>query len=57
MNVFRGLGYPGQGFILDFYRYTDRYTCDNGASDNVWYYGRNVGTGVTGYVPLCNLVR
>ncbi|MGI5207522.1 hypothetical protein ACQEU6_38840 [Spirillospora sp. CA-108201] len=51
-----GLGYPGQKF--DAIRGSgpwDYYRCDNGVTSNFWIYGRNVATGVVGWVPDCNL--
>ncbi|WP_345405260.1 hypothetical protein [Nonomuraea salmonea] len=51
-----GLGYPGQGW--EIHRAVDgtSYTCDNGVTTTVWEYGRNLRTGVVGYVPSCNTV-
>jgi hypothetical protein len=53
-----GLGYPGQGFFSDFQEYTppNAYTCDNGVTTVYWNHGYDMATGVTGYVPFCNLV-
>ncbi|MEV0660794.1 hypothetical protein ACIBI3_11495 [Actinomadura luteofluorescens] len=51
-----GLGYPGQKF--DAIRGSgpwDYYSCDNGVTSNFWIYGRNMATGVVGWVPDCNL--
>ncbi|MFF5260198.1 hypothetical protein ACFY4C_14715 [Actinomadura viridis] len=50
-----GLGYPGQGFESDRVEKHAYYMCDNGLDTEWWYHGRNVGTGVTGWVPACNL--
>ncbi|TDD08772.1 hypothetical protein [Nonomuraea diastatica] len=45
----QGLGYPGQGFEVDNFAAGAPYTCD-------WEHGRNVATGVVGWVPSCNTV-
>lgn len=51
-----GLGYQGQGFLTDNTVVGDFYACDNGTSTNLWDHGRNNATGVTGWVPICNLI-
>lgn len=48
-----GLGYPGQGFDSQRLERHQHYTCDMGASD-LWHFGRNMTTGVSGWVPACN---
>jgi hypothetical protein len=55
-SAHNGLGYPGQGF--DWVNIWDKglYNCDNGQSTNSWYEGRDIATGVYGYVPGCNLI-
>ncbi len=53
-----GLGYPGQGFFVDSYQGTEEYMCDNGQYNaGHWFHGRDGATGLTGYVPMCNLVQ
>ncbi|MEO3872430.1 hypothetical protein ABGB18_26755 [Nonomuraea sp. B12E4] len=49
-----GLGYAGQGFQSDRVERHALYQCDHFASDE-WHHGRNVTTGVVGWVPACNL--
>lgn len=49
-----GLGYPGQGFDIDRVEEHGLYRCDQGQSTQ-WSHGRNVATGVVGWVPACNL--
>ncbi|TDE30795.1 hypothetical protein E1295_40775 [Nonomuraea mesophila] len=51
-----GLGYPGQGFEVDGFAAGTPYTCDNGVTTSDWEHGRNVATGVVGWVPSCNTV-
>lgn len=51
-----GLGYPGQGFDYQHTVSGAGYTCDNGGHTTRWEYGRNIATGVWGYVPTCNAV-
>ncbi|TDC99632.1 hypothetical protein E1292_31200 [Nonomuraea deserti] len=51
-----GLGYPGQGFEVDNFAAGAPYTCDNGVTTSDWEHGRNVATGVVGWVPSCNTV-
>jgi hypothetical protein len=48
-----GLGYPGQGLDSQRLERHEHYTCDMGASD-LWHFGRNMTTGVSGWVPACN---
>ncbi|MEU7641740.1 MULTISPECIES: hypothetical protein [unclassified Streptomyces] len=53
-----GLGYPGQGFGTDDGPEDGpQYNCDNGTSTTTWTHGTNRTTQVSGWVPLCNLVR
>lgn len=49
-----GQGYPGQWFDTDRAEEHALYRCDNGQSTR-WFHGRNVKTGVVGWVPGCNL--
>jgi hypothetical protein len=49
-----GLGYTGQGFESDRVEVHGTYRCDLSASD-AWHHGRNVTTGVLGWVPACDL--
>jgi hypothetical protein len=51
-----GLGYPGQGWDTNHGATGTWYTCDNGVSTTWWEYGRNVATGVVGWVPSCNTI-
>ncbi|GAA5037951.1 hypothetical protein HNP84_003232 [Thermocatellispora tengchongensis] len=51
-----GLGYPGQGFETERFDWGPEYVCDNGSIATLWGYGRNLATGVRGFVPSCNLV-
>ncbi len=51
-----GLGYPGQGWDLQSTGYGTAYTCDNGVTTTTWEHGRNIRTGVVGWVPSCNTV-
>ena len=49
-----GLGYPGQGFgSSDGPECGPYYTCDNGQTTDVYVYGTDRTTQVTGDVPLC----
>lgn len=50
-----GLGYAGQGFDSDRQEEHALYQCGNGQSTHTWFHGRNVTTGVVGWVPGCNL--
>ncbi|MCG5218501.1 hypothetical protein [Streptosporangium sp. KLBMP 9127] len=50
-----GLGYPGQGFQIDRVEIHGNYACQTGLSSNQWSHGRNLATGVVGWVPACNL--
>ncbi|MCO5968701.1 hypothetical protein [Actinoallomurus soli] len=49
-----GLGYPGQGFDVDTVYTSAAYTCDNGVTSWGALHGRDIATGVTGFVPICN---
>ncbi|MFB4281947.1 MULTISPECIES: hypothetical protein [unclassified Nonomuraea] len=49
-----GLGYAGQGFEANRSEEHGLYRCDNFES-TLWHHGRNVTTGVVGWVPACNL--
>ncbi|MCO5967982.1 MULTISPECIES: hypothetical protein [Actinoallomurus] len=49
-----GLGYPGQGFDVDMVYSAPAYTCDNGVTSWTSLHGRDIATGVTGFVPSCN---
>ncbi|MCK2219525.1 hypothetical protein MF672_037895 [Actinomadura sp. ATCC 31491] len=49
-----GLGYPGQGFAPDRSEEHELYRCDQFES-TLWHHGRNLATGVVGWVPACNL--
>ncbi|MEU6796600.1 hypothetical protein ABZ907_33320 [Nonomuraea wenchangensis] len=51
-----GLGYPGQGWDIQGTGYGTSYTCDNGVTTTTWEHGRNIRTGVVGWVPSCNTV-
>ncbi|MGW2150007.1 hypothetical protein ACWCOT_37270 [Nonomuraea bangladeshensis] len=51
-----GLGYPGQGWDIQGTGYGTAYTCDNGVTTTSWEHGRNIRTGVVGWVPSCNTV-
>ncbi|TDD17003.1 hypothetical protein [Nonomuraea diastatica] len=49
-----GVGYAGQGFESDRSEEHGLYRCDFFES-TLWHHGRNVATGVVGWVPACNL--
>ncbi|MFI7639378.1 hypothetical protein [Nonomuraea sp. NPDC049400] len=50
-----GLGHPGQGFESDRSQEHEPYRCDLFDS-TLWHHGRNVTTGVAGWVAACDLV-
>ena len=50
-----GLGYPGQEFVVEDHLNGERYVCEGGESQDLWYYGRNAATGVRGWVNYCNI--
>lgn len=54
-SVRRGLGYPGQEFVVEDHLNGERYVCEGGESQDLWYYGRNAATGVRGWVNYCNI--
>ena len=52
-----GLGYPGQKYdVTEVYggNANESYICANGVKTWTWLKGRDVATGVAGYVPHCN---
>lgn len=49
-----GLGGPGQGFESNRSEEHDFFSCGHFDS-TLWHHGRNVHTGVIGWVPACNL--
>ena len=51
-----GLGYPGQLFIGPGGSPSPDYQCDNGVVSHTFEQGTDQVTGVSGWVPLCNLV-
>jgi hypothetical protein len=51
-----GLGYPGQGFNFFDEANSNAYKCTNGVTSTWWFDGTDEATGVTGWVPACNLV-
>ena len=54
-SIHKGLGYPGQGFAVDDIVAGGSYTCDNNETTVIWNHGHNIATGVTGWVPACNI--
>ncbi|MFB4317398.1 hypothetical protein [Actinomadura sp. 21ATH] len=51
-----GRGYPGQGWRTDRVEQHAEYQCETHSTD-WWHYGRNLATGVVGWVPGCNLIQ
>ncbi|MGN9840085.1 hypothetical protein ACTMTI_18360 [Nonomuraea sp. H19] len=54
-SVRMGLGYRNQEFVAERDLNGERYVCQGGESQDLWYYGRNSATGVKGWVNFCNL--
>ncbi|MEU6793730.1 hypothetical protein ABZ907_18680 [Nonomuraea wenchangensis] len=48
-----GLGQPGESFALHRSEEHELYRCGRFES-TLWHHGRNLATGVTGWVPACN---
>ncbi len=56
-SIRSGLGYPNQLFNCDKGTFDGGpYTCDNGVTTSTWRHGTDAATGITGWVPDCNLV-
>jgi hypothetical protein len=51
-----GIGSPGDGFEVDEKIFADMVSCGDGEMTNVWYHGRDIRTGVAGWVSACFLV-
>lgn len=54
-SVRLGLGYRNQEFVAERHLNGERYVCQGGESQDLWYYGRNSATGIKGWVNFCNL--
>ncbi|MEV4287180.1 hypothetical protein AB0K40_16885 [Nonomuraea bangladeshensis] len=48
-----GLGQPGESFALHRSEEHELYRCGPFGS-TLWHHGRNLATGVTGWVPACD---
>ncbi|MGW0810037.1 hypothetical protein [Nonomuraea sp. NPDC002799] len=49
-----GLGHPGQGFESVWSQQHGLFRCADFES-TLWHHGRNVTTGISGWVPACDL--